>query len=743
MKGGDYSEEDRLAYRKKLDSILAVCPTGAPQSVIDNVYKALEVAMEAHKGIARKSGGWYIEHPLEVARIVVEEMGLSYLALTCALLHDVVEDSEITNKEIEQMFSREVAEIVDGLTKIKTRKYDTESMQADSIAKTLKTIPKNIRVIYIKIADRMHNMRTIESMKPEQRSRSCIETLFIYAPLAHVFGLYTVKRELEDLAFKNLQAEKYEQIKLQTEKLKNEQEEIYFFISETVNKYLKESGVRAKVIKLTKSLYSVYTRMESAGDDLQKVPNFQSIRIVFDPSGTTDERTQAFIILAGLTRYLNAQMGSLRDLILHPSRNNFRALIFKVMGNHGDWIELQICSREMHQIAMHGFPIEHPETIQKVLKDTQNWRNIIDELITDEDNSFSLLDKVREAIVSSQIYAYTPKGEMRKLQKGATVLDFAYLIHTDLGNRFLGAEVNKQNAGPMQVLNTGDTVKIITSNKVSPKRVWLKWVITSKAQTSINRYLRESSEKSKEKGKTIFDAVCNRHHRIIDRLFMDKIVRHFGGTGLLDFYSFVGNGLISKAELHTYFKTAQSIGWSIPYNPDSKKRTYSIRKNGESRKSDRFNPKQLFDIIENEGDEANDYTIASCCNPVPGDQAMAYKSSNGEIIVHAINCENAMRLFSTDKTKTAVVQWFPHRETTFASKISVIGSDRPNLVAEITQIVSGKGNLNMRAISFSGNNGTFSGNIEMFVNNRYDLEKLIAEIRKIEGVQSVVRITQF
>ncbi len=687
------------------------------------VEKAFEFANQAHKNVRRRSGEPYIFHPIAVARIVIEEIGLGYKSISAALLHDVVEDTEYTLTDIENLFGEKIASLVDGLTKIKTvldneeKKNNggiyTDSLQAENFKRILLTLNDDVRVVLIKLADRLHNCRTIDSMPERKRDKILSETMFIFIPLAHRLGLYSVKSELENIWLKYKEPDEFKELSEQiNSNVANHSKDIEYFIT-PIEDALKGSGFKFKIKKRVKTPYSVYYKMRTKHIPFEQIFDLFAVRIIFDPSDNNPdtEKREAYMIYVTLLNLYHDQQSRFRDWIKQPKSNGYEALHCTLMSHGGFWVEVQIRSRRMDDIAekgiaahwaykSHGFIKENESEMDKWLAKVQ------DVLLSKDINAIELLDIIHGDLVSSDIVVFTPKGEQKTIQNGATVLDFAYMIHSHIGNTAIASKVNKKLSPLSQVLKAGDQVEIITARSGQPKIEWLQFLRTRHAQNIVLEYFKSSHEEIAESGKKIFNERINAFnvkptHEIIRR-FMDYTQLN----DLDDLYFRIGVGLIGPEDFKIIL--------------------LGEKNDGQER------------IIPGAEGASKNYILADCCNPIPGDPVIGILSGKDSVVVHKKSCPVAENIAAKYGEKVVVPEWAVI-EREFPVRISLKGIDKVGMLNEITNYISNVMGVNMRKLQLGGDNGVFEGYIEMLVRDKDSLKNLLDNLRKIDGIEDVVR----
>jgi GTP pyrophosphokinase len=723
---------------------------------VDIITKAFNLANEAHKGARRRSGEPYIMHPLAVARIVSREMGLGSTSISAALLHDVVEDTDYTVEDIRMMFGDKIAQIVDGLTKISSGMFgDNVSAQAENFRKLLLTMSEDIRVILIKIADRLHNMRTLSSMAPAKQFKITGETLYIYAPLAHRLGLFAIKTELEELCFKYEHPDIYAELTRKIEETAPERNKIYEHFAEPVIKALDRMGIQYEMRARVKSVYSIWKKMEAKGISFEEVYDLFAVRIIFEVTPGMDEKKQCWDIYSAITDIYKLRPDRIRDWLSHPKSNGYQALHLTVMGPDGKWIEIQIRSRRMDDIAEKGFAAHWKYKENRVEEDSEldKWIRTIQEILANPNpNAIDFLDTVKMNLFSSEIFVFTPKGEIITLPQDATALDFAYRIHTRIGDHCLGAKVNHTLVPLSYKLKSGDQVEILTSQTVNPQPEWLNFVTTAKARTKIEASLRRQKRRIAEKGKAMLDELFN--NEPIDNNVMTKILNYYKVEKREDLYYLIGNNevvlpespdrfykikeTLPKSEnlFMKYMKQAMSAMKKSPVetNPiippsDSNKKNISS--------SPAIDTKEVYELKEERFKK--NFIVAPCCKPLPGDEVFGYINDRNEVEVHKRSCETGIKLKSNFGDRIIAVRWGDYHQYSFLASIAFTGIDRIGILNTILSKLAEDVVVNIQSVNVSSNDGIFEGVINVHVHSVEDVNLLCSKIAKVDGVSTVHR----
>jgi guanosine-3',5'-bis(diphosphate) 3'-pyrophosphohydrolase len=698
------------------------------------IRKAFELAAESHNDMRRKSGEPYVLHPIEVARIVSEEMGLDPTSIVCALLHDVVEDTEITLEEIEMTFNKEVAKIVDGLTKIAGIFDLNSSIQAENFRKLLLTLNDDIRVILIKLADRLHNMRTLESLNREKQLKIASETMFLYAPLAHRMGLYSTKTELEDLSLKYTEPDLYKEI---AEKLQEKKKERTKFIADFIRplkEELEKRGFNFEIYGRPKSIYSIYNKIKFKGVPFEEIYDLFAIRIILK-SAPDKEKSDCWGVYSAITDIYHPNPDRLRDWLSSPKTNGYEALHTTVMSNPGKWVEIQIRSERMHEIAEKGFAAHWKYKEGSSDSALDEWLEKIRGLLGNaDDNALEVVNDFKHELFSDEIFVFTPKGDLKRLRKGATALDFAFDIHSKIGVKCIGAKVNTKLVPLSHVLRNGDQIEILTSNKQTPNEDWLNYVVTSKARSVIKQTLKEDKKEVAATGKDQLEKKLKALKIEISEANLLLLMNHFKAISSMEFYYNVATKKIDLSEINKLEVIAGKIKLPKPNYPS---KTLSNQSIDEAVKSTLQKNAEL--LIMGESSDKIDYKFAPCCNPIPGDDVFGFLTINEGIKIHRTNCPNAVQLMSKYAYRIIKTRWTKQHEIAFLTGIKLTGIDDVGLVNKITNIITGQMNLNMRSLSFDSEDGVFSGKIMVYVHDTEELEDLVSRLTALDGILDVSR----
>ena len=712
------------------------------------IEKAFRFANEAHRDMYRNSGEPYIIHPINVARIVNQEIGVGAKSVAAALLHDVVEDTDVPLEEISKEFGPKIASLIDGLTKISgTYNQETNSLQAENFRKMLMTLSDDIRVILIKIADRLHNMRTLDSMPEHKRMKVAGETIYLYAPLAHRLGLFAIKTELEDLSFKFRHPRVYEEI---ARKVKLDEKKNLALINRfslPIIEKLNNNNIIFDISGRFKSIYSIWKKMQSKNIPFEEVFDLLAVRVVFEPGPEMSERAQCWQIYSLITDIYTPKPDRLRDWVSRPKSNGYEALHLTVMGPEGRWVEVQIRSQRMDDIAERGFAAHWKykgDTTQSE-SELDKWLKHIREMLANPmSDPLTFLDEFKLSLFSSEIMVFTPKGLLVNLPKGASALDFAYEIHTGIGNKAIGAKVNYKLSPLSTTLQSGDQVEIITSNIGKPEKEWLDYVHTTKARSAIKDVLKDEFTDRIQKGMDQLEKKLSELGILPNSDIIKKLLDYYELLNKDELYSRIGLGLIDLDDLRKVLKKAPDSSfrkfWRLAVDTVIKKAPPEKEISVGTTPIDKSHPYLLRENIDSTADS---YVIAECCNPIPGDEVIGYIAPNNSIIVHKTKCPAAIKLTSSEGNRIIPVRWTIHKLSSFLARISINGIDRLGLINEITNIISTELNVNIRNINVSVYDSIFEGTIDLYVHHTRDLNNLIMQLSNVKGIASVKRIEEF
>ena len=736
-------QAERKEILRRYKHIIRIVSNNVTNEGKRQIRKAFTVAMNAHAGVRRKTGEPYIYHPLEVATIAAEDLGLGATAVVCAFLHDVVEDTEYTLEDIEHIFDKKVAQIVDGLTKIEgVFDYANNSIQSENFKKLLTAMGNDMRVILIKLCDRLHNMRTLESMPENKQLKIASETQQLYVPLAHRLGLYKIKSELEDLATKYINPKAYNDI---ASRLKDTEEQRNEFITEfakPIKQKLTERGFKFTLSGRVKSITSIIGKIENKGVKFEDIYDIFAIRIILDVPQSV-EKEACFSVYSIISSMYNQKLNRFRDWLTNPKSNGYEALHCTVMSEQGQWVEVQIRSQRMDEVAEKGLAAhyKYKEVKEGELDENlDNWLSQIRELLdNDTSTAVDFVNDFKLDVVTDRIIVFTPKGKSVNLPVGASVLDFAYNVHTELGNHCMGAKVNYKVVPIEHILHPSDQVEIITSKIIHPTEEWLKLVKTSKASSEIKKYIREYRTGYMSAGQTKLRELFLSLGIEYSENNIDKLRQYCKQSNLTDFFFLVYNDTIGEQKVRQCFaKPEKNSTWLLlrnPFTPRKKQKSEKTLKE-EITEQVKNNPEM---VLMKKDAEKLPYKTASCCNPIPGDDIVGLIRDNC-IEVHRTNCKHAIDEMSKYGNRIIKAKWRENEKITFLAGIKLVGIDRKGLLQEITSVISEVWNINIRGLVMESSEGIFEGSLMVYISDAENLNKLIDNIKAIDGIEKVVRI---
>ncbi|NBC57392.1 MAG: RelA/SpoT family protein [Bacteroidetes bacterium] len=733
----EYIDKENKEIAKQYKKLLRISYRSLSKDDKAQIRKAFEIALEAHKDQRRKSGEAYIFHPIAVAQIVASEIGLDATSITAALLHDVVEDTEYSLTDIEQLFGETVAKIVDGLTKISSLKKEGDiSLQAENFRKMLLTLNDDIRVIIIKIADRLHNMQTMDAMRPDKQVKIASETLYIYAPLAHRIGLYNIKTELEDLSLKYTEPEVYQDIADKIKESKEEQDQYIKDFSSVISEALDKEKLNYEIKGRPKSIYSIRKKIQAQNISFDEVYDKFAIRIIYK-SDVENEKFLAWKIYSIVTDFFRPNPTRLRDWISSPKSTGYEALHITVMGPKGQWVEVQIRSERMNEIAEKGYAAHYKYKHGDKNNDygLDQWLSRLQEAL--ENNATNAVDFVEQFklnLYAKEIFVFTPQGDLKSLPKGATALDFAFHIHTDVGLTTRGTKVNGKLTPLSHELKSGDQVEVITSANAKPTANWLDFVTTARARSKIKTALKETKKQIAEEGKEILKRKLRSQKIQLNEKTVNELVNHFKLKTSLDLFYRVGKGTIDNKELKNF--ASQKNNALVSFFKSKIRRTSTPQNKNIDEDEISSNYDQL---VFGDDEETFDYTLAKCCNPIPGDDVFGFLTVNDGIKVHKKDCPNAIQLQSNYAYRIQKAKWIDSTEEDFNAKLKLSGIDNLGLVSQVTDLISKSLNVNMKNLNFSSKHGIFNGEITVTIKNKKILNQLIDKLKKIDGIDKVSR----
>ena len=717
---------------------------------VEIITKAFNFANQAHKGIKRRSGEPYILHPIAVAKIVCTEIGLGSTSICAALLHDVVEDTDYTVEDIENIFGPKIAQIVDGLTKISGGIFgDKASAQAENFKKLLLTMSDDIRVILIKIADRLHNMRTLGSMLPSKQYKIAGETMYIYAPLANRLGLYKIKTELENLSFKYEHPEEYATIAQKLEATAAERDKVFKEFTAPIREQLDKMGMKYYILARVKSIYSIWNKMQTKHVPFEEIYDILAVRIIFTPKNLDEELNDCFDIYVAISKIYKPHPDRLRDWVSHPKANGYQALHVTLMGNNGQWIEVQIRSERMNDVAEQGFAAHWKYKEGGGSEDEgelEKWLKTIKEILDDpQPDAIDFLDTIKLNLFASEIFVFTPKGDLKTMPQNCTALDFAFSLHTDIGSHCIGAQVNHKLAPLSHKLQSGDQVEILTSKSQHVQPEWMNYATTARARAKIASILRKEAKVNQKEGETILADFLKAEGIRMDDSALDKLTRLHNFHTHDELLVAIGSKKLTLGDTdRNAFKEKPEKSWkkllSFSFGTNNKEEKESEEEKAPQVKAtpDKIDTKKILKLTEEA--ISKEYIMADCCHPIPGDDVLGYINENNQVIIHKRQCPVAARLKSSYGNRIIATQWDTHKDLSFLVTIYVKGIDCMGLLNEVTQVISRQLNVNIRKLTMETNDGIFEGRIQLYVHDVDDVRTICNNLKQIQNIKQVSRI---
>lgn len=712
---------------------------------VEIITKAFNFANQAHKGIKRRSGEPYIMHPIAVASIVCNEIGLGSTSICAALLHDVVEDTDYTVEDIENIFGPKIAQIVDGLTKISGGIFGDRALaQAENFKKLLLTMSNDIRVILIKIADRLHNMRTLGSMLPNKQYKIAGETLYIYAPLANRLGLYKIKTELENLSFKYEHPEEYAEIEEKLNATAAERDKVFNDFTAPIRTQLDKMGLKYRILARVKSIYSIWNKMQTKHVPFEEIFDLLAVRIIFEPRNIEEELNDCFDIYVSISKIYKPHPDRLRDWVSHPKANGYQALHVTLMGNNGQWIEVQIRSERMNDVAEQGFAAHWKYKEGGGSEDEgelEKWLKTIKEILDDpQPDAIDFLDTIKLNLFASEIFVFTPKGELKTMPQNSTALDFAFSLHTDIGSHCIGAKVNHKLVPLSHKLQSGDQVEILTSKSQRVQPQWEVFATTARARAKIAAILRKERKANQKIGEEILNEFLKKEEIRPEETVIEKLRKLHNAKNEEELLAAIGSKAIVLGEADkNELKEKQTSNWK-------KYLTFSFGNNKEKQEEkepqekEKINPKQVLKLTEESLQKK--YIMAECCHPIPGDDVLGYVDENDRIIIHKRQCPVAAKLKSSYGNRILATEWDTHKELSFLVYIYIKGIDSMGLLNEVTQVISRQLNVNIRKLTIETEDGIFEGKIQLWVHDVDDVKTICNNLKKIQNIKQVSRVEE-
>ena len=746
-------EKDDQIINEAFQKLLNDYISSRHRKKVDLITKAFNFARQAHKGVRRLSGEPYIMHPIAVAQIACSEVGLGSTSICAALLHDVVEDTDYTVEDIENIFGAKIAQIVDGLTKISGGIFGEQaSAQAENFNKLLLTMSDDIRVIIIKICDRLHNMRTLESQPANKQYKIAGETLYIYAPLANRLGLNKIKTELENLSFRFEHPDEYASIESKLKQTSDARDELFSQFTTPIEDALKQMGIKYEIKERVKTPYSIWNKMQNKHVSFEEIYDILAVRIIFTPNNREEEVNECFKIYVAISKIYKSHPDRLRDWLSQPKANGYQALHVTLMSKQGQWIEVQIRSDRMDEIAEQGFAAhwKYKDGVEEEYTEDENelneWLRTIKEILDDpQPDAMDFLDTIKLNLFASEIFVFTPKGEIRTMPAGCTALDFAFSIHTFLGSHCIGAKVNHKLVPLSYKLQSGDQVEILTSKSQHVNAGWINFVSTAKAKAKIQAILRRDNRETQREGEEILNAFLKKNGFEPSTVLADKLAEFHEYSGRNEFFQGLGEKIVLLGEkdideLNGKNKDEDSgRGWRkyIPFVGSDKKKKEEAPKQELFVVPDKFNRKKPIYISE---ENIKQYKFMGCCHPIPGDDALGYINNKNQIEIHKRACPVAAKLKTSYGNRILDIKWDMHRKLYFDATIRISGIDRLGMLNEITQVISSQMNVNIHKILITCEEGIFEGTIEMRVHDRANVRAIMDNLKKIQDLKEISEI---
>ena len=736
----EIADEDMInqAFQQLLNDYLST----KHRKKVEIITKAFNFANQAHKGIKRRSGEPYIMHPIAVASIVCNEIGLGSTSICAALLHDVVEDTDYTVEDIENIFGPKIAQIVDGLTKISGGIFgDRASAQAENFKKLLLTMSNDIRVILIKIADRLHNMRTLGSMLPNKQYKIAGETLYIYAPLANRLGLYKIKTELENLSFKYEHPEEYAEIEEKLNATAAERDKVFNDFTAPIRTQLDKMGLKYRILARVKSIYSIWNKMQTKHVPFEEIYDLLAVRIIFEPRNMEEELNDCFDIYVSISKIYKPHPDRLRDWVSHPKANGYQALHVTLMGNNGQWIEVQIRSERMNDVAEQGFAAHWKYKEGGGSEDEgelEKWLKTIKEILDDpQPDAIDFLDTIKLNLFASEIFVFTPKGELKTMPQNSTALDFAFSLHTDIGSHCIGAKVNHKLVPLSHKLQSGDQVEVLTSKSQRVQPQWEVFATTARARTKIAAILRKERKANQKIGEELLNEFLKKEEIRPGEAVIEKLRKFHNAKNEEELLAAIGSKAIILGEADkNELKEKQTSNWKkyltfsfVNGNKDKQ------QEEKEPQEKEKINPKEVLKLTEESLQKK--YIMAECCHPIPGDDVLGYVDENDRIIIHKRQCPVAAKLKSSYGNRILATEWDTHKELSFLVYIYIKGIDSMGLLNEVTQVISRQLNVNIRKLTIETEDGIFEGKIQLWVHDVEDVKTICNNLKKIQGNSTV------
>ena len=748
MQKSEFTQEEEQMIQREFEALLDDYARTPHRQKTELITHAFNFAHKAHYGVRRLSGEPYIMHPLAVARICVREIGLGSTSICSALLHDVVEDTDYSVEDIAGLFGDKIAQIVDGLTKISGGVFgDQASEQAENFRKLLLTISDDIRVVLIKIADRLHNMRTLGAQPKDKQYKIAGETQYIYAPLAHRLGLFPIKTELEDLSFKYEHPDTWQDIHDKLEQVKAGQMETYEHFSEPIRERLTSMGYQFSMKARIKSVYSIWKKMMRQQCSFEDVYDLMAVRIIFTPNESMSEKDQCWMIYSAITEIYRPHPERIRDWISTPKSNGYEALHVTVMANNGQWVEVQIRTDRMHEIAEHGYAAHWKyKTGESDDSELDKWLQEIKEILAHpEKDAMEFLGTFKLNLFAQEVFVFTPKGEVKTMPLGSTALDFAFMLHSELGEHCIGAKVNHALVPLSYRLKGGDQVEVLTSNSQHPQKEWMNMITTAKARNCLSQYFRREERRYMHHGEQLVEDAINMDSELRANrdMALQKLLNHYQMRSPNELYLQVGQGTIRLNDFHDIVFPRRSLLSYVPFIGKRNNNSQPLKgKNDQPQEVVKPKKGQPHAIVLTDENFGKDYILSNCCHPIPGDEVLGYLDERGTMHIHKIDCPEANLLKTSYGKRIYSATWNTHRVQSFVETIELKGIDKFGVFIQVLQAITTDFHINMRSINMSSEDGIFKGTMEIYVYDRSELDELLNAIRQIEDIKEVRRIVE-
>ena len=739
-----FTQQEEQRIQQEFDVLVDAYEKSPHRKNTELIRRAFLFAKQAHDGVRRLSGEPYILHPIAVAQIVVKEIGLGSTSVCAALLHDVVEDTEYTVEDIQGLFGDKIAHIVDGLTKISGGVFGNQaSEQAENFRKLLLTMSDDIRVVLIKIADRLHNMRTLSAQPKDKQYKIAGETLYIYAPLAHRLGLFPIKSELENLSFKYEHPDTYKEIEDKLAAIKDNQLEVFENFSQPIKERLTAMGYEFTMKARIKSVYSIYKKMKDKNIPFEDVYDLMAVRIIFTPHEGLPEKDQCWMIYSAITEIYRPHPERIRDWISTPKANGYEALHITVMASNGQWIEIQIRTNRMHEIAERGLAAHWKyKTDERGENELDKWLRTIKEILDNpESDAVDFLDTFKLNLFAREVFVFTPGGEIKTMPQGSTALDLAFQLHTQLGEHCIGAKINRELQPMSYVLNSGDQVEILTSASQHPQTDWLNIVTTAKAQTALRQYFRREERAQRSRGEKLFnDALVMFNATEQHDAALQRTLNYYHLAQPADLYLQIGQGCIPLDNLqHVIFPKKKSIWTRL--NPFSSNNDPTAAPTAENN-NETTTKNKIHKIVLTDDGLGKQYVLCDCCHPIPGDEVFGFMDEKGLAHIHMIDCPVALKIKSEQGKQLCSASWNTHRVQSFVERVAIRGIDKFGVLSKMLSVVTTEFHINLRAINLQSEDGIFHGDMELYVYDKKELQELFKALTQMPDIVSVTRTTK-